>query len=709
MRWFHSVSAAMVKYGVKALLGAIPFAEVMVEVAGEVWKDYFGEHKQGNLPAELEAVAALSPDQVHQAVTAAVRQVAVNQPPEVQQRLGEYLAQSPHTIRRSLRRPSDPRGQTVPATLSFRQARDLVPMLPDSLPRYKTGDRPLPGVPLVLVELLGKGGFGEVWLAHHPRDDSLKTALKFCLDERAARSLRHEAKALARVRREGKHAGIVELRQVWDENEPICLEYEYVEGGDLSGLIRDLHAAGPPAPETVALWMLHLLEPIQHVHSLNPPLVHRDLKPGNILVERQKDGNDCLRIADFGISDVAAREALRDTMGRSMMTIGVGGYTALYASPQQIRGEAADPRDDVHALGVIWLQMLTGDINKGRPSGSGWKASLRGRGVSEAMLDLLEQCMDDEPSARPRDAGELTQRLQRLLAPFAPAKKPKPSPRSLVVPTLVQPIDDVEAMPRIQPAHNPLPEARPRRTEEEKGTGSSFLKVFVPMVLLPFLGLGAWLLIQFLLKQAEVSKAQNSLKLIAIAMHNYADSNSGILPAHAIYAKDLGNASGKPLLSWRVAILPYLEQGNLFNQIRQNEPWDSPHNRQFWYQMPKIYAMRGVKQPGMTSLQVFTGKDTLFPGASPGLKIGTLPDGTTNTILIAEGREAVNWMEPRDIDLNTPQEWITVRDRLANWDGRGFLVGLGDGSVRHLRPEISNATLKAAINPADGVTLGKDW
>jgi formylglycine-generating enzyme required for sulfatase activity len=96
------------------------------------------------------------------------------------------------------------------------------------------------------------------------------------------------------------------------------------------------------------------------------------------------------------------------------MTVGTGGFTALYASPEQIRGEPADPRDDVHALGVIWLQMLTGNLGKGRPSGSGWKTPLRTRGMSEAMLELLEQCMDDDPAMRPANAGELHAALRKL-------------------------------------------------------------------------------------------------------------------------------------------------------------------------------------------------------------------------------------------------------------------------------------------------------
>ena len=104
-----------------------------------------------------------------------------------------YLDQVPVSIRQSFRRPTDPDGVTVPLGLSLCNAEDLVRFLPAGLPRFKPGDRPL-AADWELVELLGKGGFGEVWKARHlTRSRQPPVALKFCLNPMAAKTLRNEA------------------------------------------------------------------------------------------------------------------------------------------------------------------------------------------------------------------------------------------------------------------------------------------------------------------------------------------------------------------------------------------------------------------------------------------------------------------------------------------------------------------------------------
>src|SRR5262249_49383960 len=106
-------------------------------------------------------------------------------------------------------------------------------------------------------------------------------------------------------------------------------------------------------------------------------------------------------------------------------------------------------------------------------------------------------------------------------------------------------------------------------------------------------------------QRAQQLTSSNNMKQLGLAMHIYHDANKHP-PAHAIYSKD-----GKPLLSWRVAVLPYIEQNELYQQFKFDEPWDSAHNKKLLEKMPQLYApVRGkTKVPYATYYQVFTGPD----------------------------------------------------------------------------------------------------
>jgi tetratricopeptide (TPR) repeat protein len=90
-------------------------------------------------------------------------------------------------------------------------------------------------------------------------------------------------------------------------------------------------------------------------------------------------------------------------------------FTPLYASPQQERGLPADPRDDVYALGVVWNQMLTGDLTMGAPRGRNWCQRLEKKGMIPGLIDLLSDCVDDDPESRPSDAAVLSERIAEFL------------------------------------------------------------------------------------------------------------------------------------------------------------------------------------------------------------------------------------------------------------------------------------------------------
>jgi hypothetical protein len=407
-------------------------ADGLPAVARSAWAAWGEARDEAGRRAELLALAEAPAEAVRAEANEIVARLAADRPEAVRQQVVLYLTQMATLLRRTRPEP------TGPAATGLYEADDLLPLLPAGLSRFRPGDRPLPGVDWELEDLLGAGGFGEVWKAHNPHFPGIPpVALKFCLDADARdRLLRHEAAVLDRVMRHGKHPGLVALLHTYLSAEPPCLEYEYVAGGDLTGLIREWHRppgrSRPALAEQAARLMLDLAEIVGYAHRLEPPIVHRDLKPANVLVQRTGDGRTALRITDFGIGGVAAgrvleQERLGTRSGQLQATALRGAHTPLYASPQQKRGERPDPRDDVHALGVIWYQLLTGDLSAGRPGGTRWPRRLRERGATPATIELLGACVEDAADDRPADAAVLAAELAALLGERRPAPPEKTS------------------------------------------------------------------------------------------------------------------------------------------------------------------------------------------------------------------------------------------------------------------------------------------
>ncbi len=203
-----------------------------------------------------------------------------------------------------------------------------------------------------------------------------------------------------------------------------------------------------------------------------------------------------------------------------------------------------------------------------------------------------------------------------------------------------------------------------------------------------------------------------SLKQIGLAMHEYSDRN-GTLPANSY------DAAGKPLLSWRVHILPFIEQQALYSQFRPDEPWDSPLNRTLLARMPKTYATpdegagraplgtttyyRGFAMPGavMETKPGNRNANLNFPGGADrpaGTRFAQVTDGLSNTLLCVEAGEAVEWTKPDDLTWTPDRPVPPLGGNRAKSDV--FVALFGDGFVRPLKRRITPDQLKAAVTYA---------
>jgi hypothetical protein len=198
--------------------------------------------------------------------------------------------------------------------------------------------------------------------------------------------------------------------------------------------------------------------------------------------------------------------------------------------------------------------------------------------------------------------------------------------------------------------------------------------------------------------------AENNVKQIGLAMHNY-ESAIGHFPSNS-YDKD-----GRPLLSWRVHILPYIEQAAVYQQFKLDEPWDSPHNKPLGQLVIRVFQVPGrpAPQPWETYFRTFIGpKDVkgghrpwLVEGDSNGPKIAQVTDGTSNTFMVVEAAEAVPWAKPDDL----PYDGVLPLPKLGGPNGV-YVAGFADGSTRTFRRgQIDETNMRRLISLADGNTV----
>ncbi|MBO0700541.1 MAG: DUF1559 domain-containing protein [Zavarzinella sp.] len=196
---------------------------------------------------------------------------------------------------------------------------------------------------------------------------------------------------------------------------------------------------------------------------------------------------------------------------------------------------------------------------------------------------------------------------------------------------------------------------------------------------------------------AQQKTSVENLKQIGLAMHNYHDTFS-------TFPTNFQTKGGKPGLSWRVAILPALEEDELYKQFKLDEPWDSEHNAKLIDKMPKLYApVRGKADKGQTFYQMLAGKHSFLGPPGEGVSMAQVTDGLSNTLMVVEGGKAVTWTKPDDM----PYDGKDVPKLGGMFDGK-FHAVMGDGSVHRFKKGVPAETLHRLIDRADGHPVDPD-
>ena len=277
-----------------------------------------------------------------------------------------------------------------------------------------------------LKDVLGHGALGIVFRAHQSRlqrDVAIKSIIesRIALQNVIAR-FEQEGKAIGRL----KHPNIVRAYDSGCHNDRLYLVMELVEGKDL----RKKLESGALDSQT-SLWILRQTA-LGLAHARSHDIIHRDIKPGNLLLTNAPAGFDLpsgiplVKIADFGLAQLNTTED--SDLDQSQLTIaGTTIGTPMYSAPEQLSGDPIDHRVDLYALGATLFHMLSGEtpfaagkltkIFSAKANGTPPRMELIPKTVDPAIVDLMLDLMDPDPAKRVADYTDLVARIDHILHP----------------------------------------------------------------------------------------------------------------------------------------------------------------------------------------------------------------------------------------------------------------------------------------------------
>lgn len=380
--------------------------EASPEFADSIWKSWDAHADYVQKCRDLHALACIGEEELDDVIDAVVHGLGLSARGEQTEGVIGYLQMLPGTIRRHFRRPSNPLGTKLPQDLPLYGSWDLLPLLPARMPKFQSGDRPWGIGDWELRELTELGPFGEVWKAVNPRvRERAPVSLRFFTSPAATRHLREKAASvLDRVTLLGRVPGIVPLQEIHLFADPPCVQYPYLQAADLVSLVLEWREMGASInPYEVSDLIYQIAQTVGGLHALPSPIVHGNLQGANILLMTDATGRRRCLLANLGLGAWVGGTVTPGSTPGSTLSAG------CHSDPS--RDDPPEVRDDVYALGVLWYQLLAGDLSRPRPGGSSWRRRLVARGMPSALVELLESCFDDEADARPADCGSLAEAI----------------------------------------------------------------------------------------------------------------------------------------------------------------------------------------------------------------------------------------------------------------------------------------------------------
>jgi len=585
----------------------------------------------------------------------------------------------------------------------------------------------------VVLDKLGQGGMGVVLKARHKRMKRL-VALKI-LPHRltdspeAMQRFQREVEAAAKL----EHPNIVAAYDADEADGVQFLAMQYIEGRDLDQLIQ---RQGPLPVDQAVSCIVQAARGLDYAHARG--VIHRDVKPSNILLDRE----GVVKVLDMGLARLDSAGLEQDQLTGTGQVMG----TADYMAPEQARDtRKADARADVYSLGVTLWRLLTGEPMY--PGDSVFQRMLAHQqepipslrdtcpNVPEALEAIFIKMVAKSPEARyqnmtdvitdlePWQAGDSAKTLVSdaptakipsdhivMLEPSEPGVSPGPSGQ-----TTANPFDTDQHLhgQKTPPPRKPStgsPFSGPPTPQKPAGSTANRLAMLVILFTIGggVLGCGCFgylLLMPAIDAAREAARrvdCQNNMKQISIALLNYQDTHKTFPPAITT------DSQGAPMHSWRVYLLPFLQQEHLYAHYRFDEPWNGPNNSRLMSQCPEVFRCSSDHGGANScSYRVVMGESTPW-GVDRSSRPADITDGMSNTIAFVEVKDSTsNWLEPQELDFDSLPKQLNAPGGIGSNHPHAANAAMFDGSVRLLEEDVvDQETLEFMLRGNDGYIPG---
>ncbi len=390
----------LINYANSAQTKSVPLNDKLMDYfLDKACSTYISANNPESIASELDQIAR-NGNAFSSKLLAEIRSSRYPADSRISIKVSQYFNVFARDFRNWLRRPADPKGESVPRWIGFIGPTDLRSLFPRILPAFIPGDKPILGTPFELLSIVKITAYGEIWKAGYTdRPNQPPVAIEFYTSPEARSAFKKSINQLNQTADAlSSNSTIVQVRQVFPNNEPPARERELPGGDDLVSFFWKLIASNKWSPKNCNNIFATIAKMLAKTHAAN--CIHGNLRPDSILINELFK----TRLDGFGFTNTMTQAGFHFPQTTPIIANdSVIQAQSPYKSPQILAGLPPTIQDDIYALGVIFYQLCAADLASNPIDIPGWQNLLASRGIDQTAIKTIRACISKDSAERPAD------------------------------------------------------------------------------------------------------------------------------------------------------------------------------------------------------------------------------------------------------------------------------------------------------------------